>query len=96
MIEVYLIDMVGFFEEIAAASWTGRSRWQSEFAELTIDATSERDDHVRLDIRGWWSHGDELDNERTCQLIVRRDALPQFGQRLRELTGATGTGRLTG
>ncbi len=91
MIDVYLTDMVGFFEEIAEEEWTGRSRWQSEFAELTIEAQSGPEDHVTLDIRGWWSHGDELDNERTCQLIVRSDVLPAFGQRLRELTGATGT-----
>ncbi len=95
MIDVYLSDMVGFFDEIAAPDWTGPSRWQSEFAELTIEARGERDDVLALDIRLWWSRGDELDNEREGQLIVRRDALPQFAHRLRELTGAKRNSRLS-
>lgn len=82
--------MVGFFDEIAAQDRTGPSRWQSEFGELTLEAEGGRDDHVVLDIRLWWSRGDELDDEREGQLIVRRDALPQFAHRLRELTGAKG------
>lgn len=95
MIDVYVTDMVAFFDEIAAPDWTGPSRWQSAFAELTVEARSERDDLVALDIRLWWSRGDELDNEREGQLIVRRDALPQFARRLRELTGAKGKSRLS-
>jgi hypothetical protein len=95
MIDVYLSDMVGFFDEIATPDWTGPSRWQSEFAELTIEAGGGQDDLVALDIRLWWSRGDELDNEREGLLIVRRDALPQFAHRLRQLTGAKGKSRLT-
>jgi hypothetical protein len=83
---------VGFFDEIAAPDWTGQSRWQSEFAELTVEARHVQDDLVALDIRFWWSRGDELDNEREGQLIVRRDAQPDFAHRLRALTGAKGTG----
>jgi hypothetical protein len=95
MIDVFVSDTVGFFDEIAASDWTGQSRWQSEFAELTIEARDVQDDLVALDIRFWWSRGDELDNEREGQLIVRRDALPDFAHRLRELTGAKGKGRLS-
>ena len=95
MIDVYLSHMVGFFDEIAAPDWTGPSRWESEFGELAIEARGERDDLVALDIRLWWSRGDELDNEREGQLIVRRDALPQFAHRLRALTGARGNSRLS-
>jgi hypothetical protein len=36
MIDVFVTEMVGFFDEIAAPDWTGPSRWQSEFAELTV------------------------------------------------------------
>ena len=87
MIDVYLSEMLGFFDEIAAPDWTGPSQWQSEFAELTIDAQDGQDALVALDVRLWWSRGDELDNERYGQLIVRRDVLPQFAHELRELTG---------
>jgi hypothetical protein len=97
MIDAYLCDMVGFFDEIAAAKWTGPSSWQSEFSELTIEVRDRRDDLVALDIQLWWSRGAELDNEREAQLLIRRDALPQFAHQLRELTGAEGPHtRLTG
>ena len=29
MIDVFVSDTVGFFDEIAASGWTGPSRWQS-------------------------------------------------------------------
>ncbi len=90
MIDVYLSEMVGFFDEIASPDWTGPSQWQSEFAELTIEAQDGQDALVALDVRLWWSRGDELDNEREGQLIVRRNALPQFARQLRELTARKG------
>ena len=90
MIDVYLSEMVGFFDEIASPDWTGPSQWQSEFAELTIEAQDGQDALVALDVRLWWSRGDELDNEREGQLIVRRNALPQFACQLRELTARKG------
>jgi hypothetical protein len=91
MIDVYRSEIVEFFDEIAVPGWTGTSRWQSEFAELTIEAQSGQDALVALDVRLWWSRGDELDNEREGQLIVRRDALPQFARQLRKLTMRDGT-----
>lgn len=90
MIDAYLSEMIGFFDEIARPGWTGPSQWQSKSAELTIEGHDREDTHVALHVRLWWSRGDELDSERHGQLIVRRDALPRFARQLRELTRRTG------
>lgn len=85
MIEPYLADMVGFFEEIARPDWSGATRWQSEFQELAIEAAAA-DGLVELAVSVWWSAADGLDNEREGALVVGRDEMAQFAARLRELT----------
>lgn len=85
MINPYLADMLAFFDEIAEPDWSGRTRWESEFQELAIEAGAGADDQVNLAFSMWWSRGDELDNEREGKLVVRRGELPQFAARLREL-----------
>ena len=89
MIGPYVSEMVRFFDDIARPGWTGAATWRSEFAELTVEAQSKADQLVMLTFCVWWKDGDELDNERGGQLLVRAAALPEFVGRLRELTGRT-------
>jgi hypothetical protein len=90
MIDAYLSDMVGFFEEIARPGWSGSARWQSEFSEVTVEAKHAPDDLVRLSVSVWWKDGDELDNERRGELLIRAAEVSNFAAGLRELTGLHG------
>lgn len=85
MIEPFLADMIGFFDEIARPDWSGPTRWESEFQEVALSATGA-DGLAKLAFRIWWSRADELDNEREGELLVSREELPVFAEQLRELT----------
>lgn len=91
MIDAYLSDTVGFFEQIGRPGWKGPSRWRSEFDELALNAERTDDQLVSLNFRLWWSRGDPLDNERKGQIFVRASDFPDFAASLRELTGLHGT-----
>jgi hypothetical protein len=90
MIDAWVSDMVGFLEEVAQPSWHGSARWESEFAELKLEAESRPGGLVRLAFSVWWSHRDSLDNERRGELLVRADQIPEFAARVRQLTGLRG------
>jgi hypothetical protein len=87
MIGPYAPKWWGSFDEIARPEWAGEGRWQSEFGELTVEVESRPDQLTALTLSVWSRDGDELDNERGGQLLVRAAELPEFAARLRELTG---------
>jgi hypothetical protein len=48
MIRPYRTDTLGFFETIAAEGWRGTDAWQSEYAHLSIAASSSGEGDVEL------------------------------------------------
>src|SRR3954453_18469752 len=89
MIDAYVADMVGFFEQLARRSAASVEPWRSEFGEIVLTPATVNRDVIAL--RFWLSWGeDELADEPEGELHVPRRALPHFAADIRELTGMQG------
>lgn len=85
MIDAYRKDMLGFFEDLgrmARRGWPDEERWESEFAELRICASSEETGEVRFHVVMRWPP--EYDDGWEGTLHFTPEAVEQFAQRMRQ------------
>ena len=86
MIDPYRAAMRGFFEEIgrtARQGWPGEQRWESEFAELRICASSRGTGEVRFDVLMRWPPSYDDGWEGT--MVFAAEAVERFAQRMKQL-----------
>src|SRR5690348_2569216 len=85
MIEPYRADMLGYFEEVADGAnrgWEGDNKWESEFSQLHLAATSTGAGDVTLRIYARWKP--DYEDDRRGELIVPADAVARFAIRMRD------------
>jgi len=91
----YVLDMLGFFEELVSdsAGWPGVKSWRSEATEMRVEARFERG-FVRFEIAVRWLAVRDGETWRG-RLRVEHDKLAEFVETLRELLGLERGARFT-
>jgi hypothetical protein len=83
MIEPYRADMLGFFEDLGRAAsrgWEGELLWESEYAEMRVEAKASGDGLVVLDMRLRWPPSYEEEKQATLSFSV--EAVERAAERM--------------
>jgi hypothetical protein len=81
MIDPYALDMLGFFEELSAEDgWEGEKRWASEFNEISIIATNNREGSASLDVV---MRSPDQEEQKRLLLQIPAEQLDQTAEQMR-------------
>jgi len=96
MIGPYRDDMLGFFEDMGRywRGWSGVMSWESEFAELSLDARNPSGGDVAVDVLMRWPP--RYESDWSGSLVLRADELPSAAEAMRKLMGGESGGRFRG
>jgi hypothetical protein len=93
MIEPYRADMLCFFEQLAEAKDRCRLRWQSEYAELHFDVSTEEHGWASFAAEIWWPP--DYEQREQMQFRVPTERLPSFTEQMRHFVRLDRGERLT-
>jgi uncharacterized protein DUF6228 len=86
MIHAYRSDMLGFFEELAAAAdsgWQGAKRWDSEYGEMRIDASNDGRGFTNLHTFVSWNRPVGEEDWQSGILVARSAELHRLAEEMR-------------